>query len=106
MCLNRISTGLTEVLQFNADRGINIPIRTDCEKCFFQRLIEWWELWSINLPSYLEGVDWKETTGYTFRSPGRDTQPTSLKDLRLKFESGWIPRDTRDPISGMKCRVC
>lgn len=94
------------VIKFNADRGIVIPSRTDCMVCFFQRLIEWYELWRDNLAAYLEGEAWEAATGYTFRSPGRDTQPTSLKDLRAKFETGWIPRDTRDPISEMKCRVC
>lgn len=94
------------VIKFNADRGIIIPRRTDCMVCFFQRLIEWYELWRDNLAAYLEGEAWEAATGYTFRSPGRDTQPTSLKDLRAKFESGWIPRDTRDPVSEMQCRVC
>lgn len=104
--LREAKMGLNEVIQFNADRGINIPRRTDCMVCFFQRLIEWYELWRDNLPSYLEGEAWEAATGYTFRSPGRDTQPTSLKDLRTKFETGWVPRDTRDPINAMKCRVC
>lgn len=98
--------GLTEVRQFLADRGIKIPRRTDCMVCFFQRLIEWWELWSTNLPAYQEGEAWEATTGYTFRSPGRDTQPTSLRDLRAKFETGWVPKDTRDPVKEMQCRVC
>lgn len=94
------------VIQFNTDRGIIIPRRTDCMLCFFQRLIEWWELWKDNLAAYLQGEEWEAMTGYTFRSPGRDTQPTSLRDLRAKFETGWIPRDTRDPVSEMQCRVC
>jgi len=98
--------GLPDVIAFNAERGIVIPRRTDCMLCFFQRLIEWWELWSTNLAAYLEGEEWEAMTGYTFRSPGRDTQPTSLKDLRAKFETGWVPRDTRDPIKEMQCRVC
>lgn len=98
--------GLADVLQFNADRSIVIPRRTDCMLCFFQRLIEWWELWDTNLPAYLEGEAWESATGYTFRSPGRDTQPTSLADLRAKFETGWKPRDTRDPVKEMQCRVC
>lgn len=96
----------SDVIQFNADRGVVVPRRTDCKKCFFQRLVEWWELWDTDLPGYLEGEEWEAMTGYTFRSPGRDTQPTSLKDLRAKFETGWKPRDTRDPISDMQCRVC
>ena len=104
--LREAGMGLDDVYQFLADRSITIPRRTDCMLCFFQRLIEWWELWKNNLEAYLEGEAWEAATGYTFRSPGRDTQPTALKDLRAKFETGWIPRDTRDPINGMKCRVC
>ena len=69
--------GLAEVLAFNAERGITIPRRTDCMVCFFQRLIEWFELWRDNLAAYLQGEAWEAQTGYTFRSPGRDTQPTA-----------------------------
>lgn len=98
--------GIAEVLQFLINRDITIPKRTDCMVCFFQRLIEWWELWSNNLAAYLEGEAWELKTGYTFRSPGRDTQPTSLRDLRIKFETGYIPRDTRDTLNKMQCRVC
>lgn len=98
--------GLADVLEFLMLRQQRIPKRTDCMLCFFQRLIEWYELWRDNLAAYLEGEAWELATGYTFRSPGRDTQPTSLKDLRAKFETGWIPRDTRDPIKEMQCRVC
>ena len=73
---------------------------------FFQRLIEWYELWRDNRAAYLEGEALETAIGHTFRSPGRDTQPASLADLRVKFETGWIPRDTRDPINELKCRVC
>lgn len=104
--LREAGMGLADVLAFNAERGIVIPRRTDCMVCFFQRLIEWWELWKSNPEGYAEGESWEETTGYTFRSPGRDKQPTSLKDLREKFETGWVPKDTRDPVSEMQCRVC
>lgn len=104
--LREAQMGISEVYNFLAERGITIPTRTDCMVCFFQRLIEWWELWKTNLPAYMDGEAWEASTGYTFRSPGRDTQPTALKDLRAKFESGWVPRDTRDPINAMKCRVC
>lgn len=104
--LRDANMGLQEVLDFLMVRQIIIPRRTDCAWCFFQRLIEWYELWRDHLDIYLEGETWEAATGHTFRSPGRDTQPTSLKDLRAKFETGWIPRDTRDPISDLKCRVC
>lgn len=104
--LREANMDLTAVRKFIADRGIIIPRRTDCMLCFFQRLIEWYELWRDNLAAYLEGEAWEAMTGYTFRSPRRDTQPTSLKELRAKFETGWIPKDTRDPIKEMQCRVC
>lgn len=98
--------GIEAVMQFLAVRQIAIPRRTDCMVCFFQRLIEWFELWRDHPTAYAEGEAWETQTGFTFRSPGRDTQPTSLKDLRAKFETGWIPRDTRDSVNDMKCRVC
>lgn len=97
---------LASVRQFLVDRCITIPKRTDCMVCFFQRLIEWFELWRDHPEAYRQGEAWEVSTGYTFRSPGRDTQPTSLVDLRAKFETGWVPKDTRDPLAGMQCRVC
>lgn len=104
--LRDANMGLQDVLDLLMVRQIIIPRRTDCAWCFFQRLIEWYELWRDHLDIYLEGEAWEAATGHTFRSPGRDTQPTSLIDLRAKFETGWIPRDTRDPVSDLKCRVC
>lgn len=98
--------GIADVRQFLIDRSIVIPRRTDCMLCFFQRLIEWHELWRDNLEAYLEGERYEAETGHTFRSPQRDTQPAALKDLRAKFETGWVPKDTRDKISDMQCRVC
>jgi hypothetical protein len=99
--------GLPEVLSYLDRVGQTIPRRTDCKLCFFQRLIEWHELWRDDLAGYLEGERYETETGYTFRSPGRDTQPTSLRELRIKFETGWVPKDTRrDPLDGMRCRVC
>lgn len=95
---------LDDVIGFLQSRNIIIPKRTDCTLCFYQRLIEWFELWRDDPLAWAEGERMEAATGHTFRSPGRDTQPTSLKDLRTKFETGWIPKDTRpDP---MRCRVC
>ena len=37
--------GLKEVQGYLAERGITIPKRTDCARCFFQRTAEWWNLW-------------------------------------------------------------
>lgn len=102
--LREAGMGLEDVLQFNADRNIEVPPRTDCKLCFFQRLIEWFELWRDDIDSYIEGEAYEAMTGYTFRSPGRDTWPASLAALRKEFEAGRVPRETRsDPL---KCRVC
>ncbi len=99
--------GLEDVLGYLQFRGVEIPKRTDCLKCFFQRLIEWYEFWRDHKESWLEGERWEESTGHTFRSPGRDTWPAAMKDLRARFEAGDVPKDTRkDAINAMQCRVC
>lgn len=98
--------GLSEVWGYLNERGQTVPRRTDCKLCFFQRLIEWYELWRDDPSGYAEGEAYEAETGHTFRSPSRDTQPASLRELREKFEAGYVPRDTRDPLSTMQCRVC
>jgi 3'-phosphoadenosine 5'-phosphosulfate sulfotransferase (PAPS reductase)/FAD synthetase len=97
---------LKDVLQYLKERNITIPKRTDCKLCFFQRLIEWWELWHDDPEAWAEGERIEAEQGHTFRSPGRDTWPAAMADLRKRFESGDVPRDTRDPINSLKCRVC
>lgn len=97
---------LCDVTNYLQSKGVIIPRRTDCLKCFYQRLIEWYEFWRDHRESWMEGEAMEESIGHTFRSPGRDTWPAAMKDLRARFEAGDIPRDTRDPLSAMKCRVC
>lgn len=105
--------GLAEVLGYLQERGVTIPARTDCLKCFYQRLIEWWAFWERGLTdpeyraSWLEGERWEQMTGHTLRSPGRDTWPASMEGLRKRFEAGDKPKDTRrDLLKEMQCRVC
>ncbi len=99
--------GLAEVLDFLEQRDITIPRRTDCLKCFYQRLIEWCEFWRDHRESWVEGEAIEAATGHTFRSPGRDSWPASMAALRAEFEAGRVPRDTRpDAINQMQCRVC
>ena len=98
--------GLPEVRSYLERVGQAIPRRTDCKLCFFQRLIEWYELWRDDPASYAEGERYEAMTGYTFRSPGRDSWPAALADLRREFEAGKVPRETRDKIHEMQCRVC
>lgn len=101
--------GLSDVVDYLARRGVTIPKRTDCAVCFYQQLNEWWDLWKDNPDAYAEGERYEEMTGFTFRSPGRDTWPAALKELRIAFEAGRIPRGTEtnlDLFGAMKCRVC
>lgn len=102
--LRRLGWGINDVIGYLDYRGVVIPKRSDCARCFFQRLIEWYELWRDNLAIYLDAEREEEERGHTYRSPGRDSQPASLKELRLKFEGGYIPKDTH--IRTQMCRAC
>jgi 3'-phosphoadenosine 5'-phosphosulfate sulfotransferase (PAPS reductase)/FAD synthetase len=99
--------GLGDVMTYLADRGVDIPERTDCALCFFQRLNEWYALWRDDKAAWAEGERLEALTGHTFRSPGRDAWPAPLKDLRRAFEQGQIPRGTEGNLfASLQCRVC
>lgn len=101
-----------DVWDYLHQRGLTIPYRTDCEWCYDQKLSEWRKLWRDNPASFQRAVEKEQRTGHTFRSPGRDTQPAALIQLRTKFEAGYIPRGDTDQLSMFdapefrKCRVC
>jgi hypothetical protein len=92
-----------DVWEFLDTRGVAIPNRTDCALCPYQRLEEWFALWRDYPRLYKEGIDIEQKTGYTFRSPGRDTWPASLEELAKEFERG---RPLRKSSRGVTCRVC
>ena len=100
--------GLADVYGYLEQRGVSIPERTDCARCFFQRLHEWHALWLNHRDIFDEAAQQEIDMGATWRSPGRDTQPTALRDLGAKFETGYVPtrRMTKDAIAAMQCRVC
>lgn len=107
--LRRWGWALADVQQYLRDREINIPRRTDCARCFFQRLPEWWRLWKDYPDIYADAERDEEMTGHTYRSPSRDTWPAALKDLRAEFERGRVPMRAdvnRDLLGDMQCRVC
>ena len=59
----------------------------------------------------MEAVDIEAEMGGTFRTPGRDSWPTALKDLFAEFERGNIPtislnRMMRERMVAGGCRVC
>lgn len=103
--------GLQEVRGYLAEKGVKIPKRTDCARCYGQRLSEWYELWRDHRDLYKDAEQQEAKIGNTFRSPGRDTWPASLQGLRAEFESGRKPRGVRDQIDlfdseNEACRVC
>jgi 3'-phosphoadenosine 5'-phosphosulfate sulfotransferase (PAPS reductase)/FAD synthetase len=103
--------GEDEVQAELAARGIVCPMRTDCARCYHQRIGEWFLLWLENRDIFLDAEHDEERTGYTFRTPGRDSWPSALKDLRARFEAGEIPatslnRMAREHMKAGSCRVC
>jgi hypothetical protein len=97
-----------DVWRFLAAEGIKIPLRTDCEWCFGQRLIEWKRLWRDKPESYAKAVELERQYGATFRSPGRDTWPAKLVQLGEAFASGRKVRGEDSELSEdqQSCRVC
>lgn len=103
--------GEDEVQAELAARGIRCPVRTDCARCYHQRIGEWFLLWLENRDLYLDAEADEARIGGTFRTPGRDKWPTALRDLRAEFETGNIPtasldRMAREAMRAGSCRVC
>jgi len=95
---------ISDVREFLRQERIQIPERTDCARCYGQRLGEWYRLWR-NYPSiYADAEKQEAVIGATFRSPGRDTWPAALKDLRAEFEKGRAIRGLGKPVE--VCRAC
>ena len=100
------SWGIIEVYGYLQEKGISIPKRTDCARCFFQRLQEWKDLSEEHPDIYADAIEDEKITGYTFRSEGRDTWPAALDELKKEFISGRVIRKRKDPLAELKCRVC
>lgn len=111
--LRRWGWGLEHVTGYLRERGVKIPRRTDCAWCYDQQIGEWWELWRDHREIWMEGEALEEEMGFTFRSPSRDSWPASMKELRMKFESGMRPRGAGVQTLSFeaseeyqRCRVC
>lgn len=102
--------GEAEVQAGLAERGINVPERTDCARCYHQRLGEWWRLWHDYPAIYADAEAEEAEIGHTWRNPSRDTWPAELSDLRAEFEKGRVPQNTvrqEDMFRRVgQCRAC
>ncbi len=101
----------SDVWTYLREKQVDIPPRTDCARCFFQTLGQWWALWRDHPEIYADAERQEKASGHTFRSPGRDTWPASLEMLRKEFEKGRIPRNApvQDDLFGFEanqCRAC
>ena len=94
-----------------AERGIEIPRRTDCALCYHQRIGEWYLLWKDEPEEFDAGVRMEDEMDATFRTPGRDSWPSSLRGMREQFEAGRVPtislnRMKRERMESGSCRTC
>lgn len=96
--------GLADVRAYLDAREVCIPQRTDCARCYGQRLVEWKRLLYDHPDLYAEAEAQEAATGHTFRSAQRDTWPAGLAELRVAFESGRRVRG--EEKQDVACRVC
>lgn len=106
----RWDIGLNDVLAYLGKRGIVIPQRTDCARCPYQKLGEWYNLWLTYPTIYADAENDEAVFGHTYRSPtgNHGPWPHDLKSLRLEFESGRVPVRSLGMMEKRKnmCRVC
>jgi len=88
--------------------GIAIPERTDCARCPYQKLGEWYVLWRDHRAIYFSAEADERKYSHTFRSQQRDSWPASLTELRLMFEAGKKPETSLRMMESRKgmCRAC
>lgn len=99
--------GVKEVWAYLDQRGVCVPARTDCGKCYHQRIAEWRNLWRDHRDRFDAAATLEQNMGHTFRSPGRDTWPVKLVDMGKEFERGRkIRGDAAGEHAGERCRVC
>lgn len=89
---------------------VRCPNRTDCARCYHQRIGEWWELWANHPALFADAVADETAIGETYRTPGRDSWPTSLKELGGAFAAGRVPIQSLERLARERtvgeCRVC
>ena len=91
--------------------GVSVPNRTDCARCYHQRIGEWFELWRDHRDIFEDAVADEDRVGATYRTPGRDSWPSDLKSMAVRFDAGDEPtislnRMQRERMASGNCRVC
>lgn len=114
--MQRWGWGLPEVKECLKERGVEIPDRTDCALCFWQKIGEWYLLWRDYRELYDQGVQAEKYVTsqrgklFTFRSAQRDSWPASLEELAQRFEAGEVPTRSLKMMDGRRmtgaCRAC
>jgi 3'-phosphoadenosine 5'-phosphosulfate sulfotransferase (PAPS reductase)/FAD synthetase len=109
--LRRWGWDIDQVLNYLRQRNIVIPEDArggNCARCYGQRQYEWKALWRDHPDIYAEAEAQESMTGATFRSPGRDSLPAPLVELRAFFEHGKsFKQDQAEMFDEMgACRVC
>jgi 3'-phosphoadenosine 5'-phosphosulfate sulfotransferase (PAPS reductase)/FAD synthetase len=111
--MQRWGWGFSDVLSYLDIKNINIPRRTDCAMCFYQRIGEWWNLWRYYPDIFWKISDIEDRIGHTLLSPGKwKNWPSKLSEMANEFSSGRIPIGADnyyklfdDKIDG-NCRIC
>lgn len=100
--------GIEEVWAYLAEKGVSIPDRTDCARCPYQKLGEWYNLWLHHRDIFFSAVADEKIMGHTFRTDTRDTWPAALIDLHYLFLEGKIPERSLKMMEKRKgqCRAC
>jgi 3'-phosphoadenosine 5'-phosphosulfate sulfotransferase (PAPS reductase)/FAD synthetase len=98
--------GIADVYEYLDCKGVDIPERTDCGVCFYQRLNEWKDLLDNHPRRYARYARIEKAAGYTFRSPGRDTWPADLYSLKREFKAGRKLRNVTKRDKQAMCPFC
>lgn len=103
--------GEDEVQATLARFGVTCPDRTDCARCYHQKIGEWFELWLKHRDIFEDAAADEDRYGHTYRTPGRDSWPSSLREMAARFEAGDVPmislnKMARERMTAGGCRVC
>ena len=95
-----------EVLGYLKLQNIEIPKRTDCARCFYQRIDEWKDLYKEHPDIYYHAALQEALTGFTFRSDKRDSWPADLISLAKEFDKGREPKKRKKNSKVTACPWC